>query len=221
MLHINYSHYVAFLGKYSITVTCDQYERKPCLSFTSWDHSGTEQYIKSMCSCFSSANKKHTTGTTDSQQCINPILFGFSPNSSLFLQKQFQLSWPHFATFHWYCFSFSTQCFCLSPLHWSLTARGILNEVSDSPVGTEVIKQWSLLSCWQYSTLRVLSDYQVPLSPGMSCWSWRWACWGGLPPWWHYRRRTARSRCSRWTCGRTSAPPRSPQRARRWTRRES
>lgn len=54
----------------------------------------------------------------------------------------------------------------------------------------------------------------------MSCWSWQSACWGERPPWWHYRHHTGRSRCSRWTYGRTLAPLRSLQRARILTRKE-
>lgn len=60
----------------------------------------------------------------------------------------------------------------------------------------------------------------VPLSPDMSYWSWQSACWGEQQPWWHCRRHTGRSRCSRWTYGRTLAPLRSLQRARILTRKE-
>lgn len=98
---------------------------------------------------------------------------------------------------------------------------------------------WSFLGSWYFHSLQSSRSHRgdqttilidllttsnpltpVPLSPGTSCWSWQSACWGEPPPWWRYRPHTGRSRCSRWTYGRTLAPLRSLQRARISTRKE-
>lgn len=115
----------------------------------------------------------------------------------------------------WKCLTEILLCFCLFKLYWSFLGSCHFHSLQSSR-RTQGAQTAILIDLLTTSNPLI----HVPLSPGTSCWSWQSACWEEPPPWWHYRHHTGRSRCSRWTYGRTLAPLRSLQRARISTRKE-